>query len=166
MSKTKQMIKSFYHLKMISAFRIQPMGRAISYLFYLSLVILLPVLGGALYTYFSAGESSSITSGISSGIFIVIFLPFLYFLISAVLFSLVSILASAALLYARLKWRRTDYKQLWNITAFSITAPTIIFVVIESFLFSSSWLIIFHLLISVVYAGLAVQHLPKKNRPA
>ncbi|MBP2003077.1 DUF1189 family protein [Halobacillus andaensis] len=166
MSKTQQLIKSFYHSKMLAAFRIQPMGKAISYLFFLSVVILIPVLLGSLFTYFFTEEEFTAASGVSSGIFIVIFLPFLYFFIAAALFCLVSILASMALLYTRIRSLRTDYKQLWNITAFSITAPTIVFVLLEIFIFSSSWLIILHLFFSLIYIGLALQHLPTKNRPA
>ncbi|MCP3025666.1 DUF1189 family protein [Halobacillus sp. A5] len=164
MSKTEQMLKSFYHSKMMAAFRIQPMGKAISYLFFLSLITLLPVLLSTMFTYLFSGEKPS--NGVSSGIFIVIFLPFLYFFIAAVLFSVVSILASMALLYSRMRRLRADYKQLWNVTAFSVTAPTIVFVLLESLIYSSTLLIFLYLLTSMAYVGLVLRHIPIKNRPA
>ncbi|WP_173916129.1 DUF1189 family protein [Halobacillus sp. Marseille-Q1614] len=163
MSKTQQMIKSFYHFKMLSAFRILPMGKAISYLFYLSLVVLLPVLASAFFTYWLSNETPSALNNVSSGVFVVIFLPFIYFLIAAVLFIVVSLFAFIAM--GAVKWRkkRADYKQLWNIAAFSITAPTIVFVLIESFLWSHSILLYLFVISSIIYTALALRYLPKKN---
>ncbi|MFC7320895.1 DUF1189 family protein [Halobacillus campisalis] len=163
MTKTQQFIKSFYHIKLLAAFRVQPMGKAISYLFYLSLILLLPVLASSLFTYLFGSESPSIVSGVSSGIFIVIFLPFIYFLIVFVLFIVVSAFAALTLLYTRLTRRRTDFKQLWNISALAITGPSFVVVMMESFIFSSTWFLYVFIIASTIYIGSALKYLPQKK---
>lgn len=163
MSKTQQLIKCFYHMRMLSAFRIQPMGKAISYLFFLSLVVLIPVLISSIFTYLISNKQSTIVDGVSSGVFLVIFLPFIYFIIALILFIYVSLLASMALGYARIRTIKADYKQLWNISAFSITAPTLVLVLVESFFFSGSWLFYLYIFSSFVYLGLPLKYLPKKK---
>ncbi|UOR12296.1 DUF1189 family protein [Halobacillus amylolyticus] len=163
MSKTKQLLKSFYHFKMLAAFRVQPVGKAISYLFYLSLIVLIPVLISSVYTYLTTQDSlnDTISHGISSGIFVVIFLPFIYFFIALSLFLLVSALAGLAVPYTHYRRMRADYKQLWNISAFAITAPTLVLVCVESFIVSSPLLICLYFLISCFYVLYALSYLPK-----
>ncbi|WP_082233819.1 DUF1189 family protein [Halobacillus massiliensis] len=163
MSKSQQMIKSFYHFKMLSALRILPMGKAISYIFYLSLIVLIPVLLSAVFTYWFSDAAPSVLNNISSGVFIIIFLPFIYFFITAVLFITVSILAFLALGGAKWARLRADYKQVWNISAFSITAPAIVLVVIESFFWSDNSLFYLFAAVSIIYIALALRYLPKKN---
>ncbi|MCP3030328.1 DUF1189 domain-containing protein [Halobacillus sp. A1] len=163
MTKTQQFIKSFYHIKLLAAFRVKPMGKAISYLFYLSLILLLPVLASSLFTFLFGSEPPSIVSGVSSGIFIVIFLPFIYFLIVFVLFIVVSGFAALALLYTRLSNRRADYKQLWNVAALAITAPAFVVVLVESFIFSSTWFLYVFIIASTIYIGSALKYLPQKK---
>ncbi|WP_079530290.1 DUF1189 family protein [Halobacillus hunanensis] len=166
MSKTQQLIKSFYHFKMLAAFRIQPVGKAISYLFYLSLVVLIPVLTSSVYTYLSGQDTlnGTISRGISSGIFVVIFLPFIFFLIALSLFVLVSIIAALAIPYIQIRGLRADYKQLWNISAFAITAPTLVLVTVESFIWSGSMLIYLYLLFSLSYVLYTLSFLPKRPK--
>ncbi|UOQ93752.1 DUF1189 domain-containing protein [Halobacillus shinanisalinarum] len=166
MSKTKQLLKSFYHFKMLAAFRIQPVGKSIGYLFYLSLIVLIPVLISSIYTYLTAQDalSNTISQGISSGIFVVIFLPFIYFFIAVSLFLLVSALAGLAVPYARYRRMRADYKQLWNISAFAVTAPTVVLVCMESFIISSPLLIYLYFLISCFYVLYALSYLPKQPK--
>ncbi|SEA97123.1 Protein of unknown function [Thalassobacillus cyri] len=163
MSKTQLLIKSCYHFKLISAFRFQPIGKAIGYIFFLSLIVLIPVLLSMIFsTLFSTGEGSGgIMKGISSGVFTIIFLPFIYLLISLLLFCSASLLAGIGLIYVKAGNKRADYKQLWNMSTLSITAPTIILVVVESFLWSVSSIIFVYIFATAVYLFLSMRYIPK-----
>ncbi|MFG6121083.1 MULTISPECIES: DUF1189 family protein [Thalassobacillus] len=160
MSKTQLLIKSCYQFKLISAFRFQPIGKAIGYLFFLSLIVLLPVLISMLLTTLFGDESGSLMKGISGGVFTIIFLPFIYLLISFLLFCTASILAGIGLLYKTVVKKRTDFKQLWNMSTLAITSPTLLLVVIESFLWSTSHIVWLYFLASIVLLLVSMRYLP------
>ncbi|WP_028783228.1 DUF1189 family protein [Thalassobacillus devorans] len=163
MSKTRLLLKSCYHFKLISAFRFQPIGKAIGYVFFLSLIVLLPVLLSMISTTLSSpgGDAAGIMKGISSGVFTIIFLPFIYLLISLLLFCSSGLLASIGLVYVKVLNKRADYKQLWNMSTLSITAPTIVLVVVESFFWSVSSIILIYIFATAVYLFLSLRYLPK-----
>ncbi|GGC91866.1 hypothetical protein GCM10007216_23240 [Thalassobacillus devorans] len=160
MSKTQLLIKSCYHFKLVSAFRFQPIGKAIGYLFFLSLIVLFPVLISMLLTTLFGGESGSIMKGISGGVFTIIFLPFIYLLISFLLFCTASILAGIGLIYKTVVNKRTDFKQLWNMSTLAITAPTLLLVMIESFIWSASQIAWLYFLASIVLLFVSMRYLP------
>ncbi|MBM7554754.1 DUF1189 family protein [Thalassobacillus pellis] len=140
MSKTQQMIKCFYHFKMISAFRLKPIGQALGYLFYLSLLLMIPVLTSMILTTLNGPEGTlgEIMKGVSSGVFIIVFTPFIYLATSFLLLCIVSLLAGINLIYGKMTRRRINYKQQWNICCYAITGPTIIFVLLEALSMTTS----------------------------
>ncbi|MFD1018769.1 DUF1189 family protein [Thalassobacillus hwangdonensis] len=166
MNKTTQLIKSFYNFKMIGAFRILPIGKSIGYIFFLSLIVLIPVMASMLLSLLlSTSESvgGGMMKGISGGVFSIIFLPFIYLFISFFLMVMISFLSWLAYIYSVITHKRINYKQLWVVTSFAVTAPTLILVIVESFIVSVTSLVWVYLLGCMLYILLSLRYVPSKK---
>lgn len=139
-------IKSLYSIKAISFFRFQKIERTISYLFTLSFLISLPsfILFFISFINKMTNNTIDIFEGSFQGVneaqmeqldgspagmvpvFVFLTLLFIFLGVAMLQFISVSILAAVGILLKRILGRNLNYKQLWNIAAYSITLPSIL----------------------------------------
>ncbi|MDC3413374.1 DUF1189 domain-containing protein [Aquibacillus sp. 3ASR75-11] len=168
MSIWKQFGISFYQIKKIAAFRILKISKAIVYLFFLTLFLMIPVLVNAFINdpiIDSNLISNSIdTYGFSKYVLTIVTIPFIYLTITGLIFIFVSFLAGCGLLLAKTLKKRVDYKQVWVISSYAITTPTLSLSVIE-LLFPAlpftKWGL---LILSLLFLLGAIRYLPKSQK--
>lgn len=174
-------IKSLYSLKSIALFRFQKIEKTISYLFVLSFIVSLPTLALFFISFFSniksgqfhelgsffqeLNEQQTINAeGAASGIIpVFIFLTFLFILLSVsmIQFITTSLLAGVGLLLKRVFQRRLDYKQLWNMSTYAVTLPSVIVGLSVLLPFSLPLPYLIYFLLAFIILFFAIQKVPK-----
>lgn len=154
MNVAKQLYLSLYHLKKVSVFRIQKLGKSIGYIFFLMAIALIPQIINSLAE----------ADGTSNNEFPMIFsFIFLYIFMTSLLFVGVSVLAGLALWSAKIQNKKLQYTHTWTLAAYAITTPTLVFSIMEAIglEFALSWLL--YLIIALAYLYGILKYIPRKK---
>ncbi|MBS4194693.1 DUF1189 family protein [Lederbergia citri] len=156
--------KSLYSFKDIAKLRFIGIGKTIKYTFFLVLLYFLPSLYNTLIL---KGDSSSLLPDFDAGsiaIMLPIFIIFMFILNIGILFLKISILASVAILLAKLLKRKLPYRQSWRLTAFSITLPTLLFGLEPILSKPIPFGTFFDILISIIYIFISIKKIPRQKK--
>ena len=145
MSIFKQSIKSLHSPKYIAAFRMQGIGKTIRYLFFLALIMCIPM---TIYMIlYAAGGNESARMVIETKLPILtmendlmeansfILLPSVlvmyYLFVSFILFIKVSIFGGIGLWMAHILKKRAEYRHTFRMAAYAVTLPALLIAVTE-----------------------------------
>lgn len=169
-------IKSLYSLKSIAMFRFQKIEKTISYLFVLSFIVSIPTLALFLISFFNniktgqffefgnlLHELNDAEANATGIVPVFLFLTCLFLLLSIAMieFMTVSILASLGLILKRIFQRKLDYKQLWNMSSYAVTLPSVIIGLSVLLPFSLPVPFIIYFALAFIILILAIQKVPK-----
>lgn len=162
MSIWKQFTLSLYNLKILAAFRVFKINKAISYTFLLGFIVLAIVLfiravtNSSSQALFQEAEAINISPAIVS----MVSIPYIFLMITAGLFIYISLLAGIGVMVARIFKKKLIYKQLWVMAAFAITAPTIVLTCLDGILNQTSLTGWFYFIASICYLTGAIKNVP------
>ncbi|PWA04816.1 hypothetical protein DCC39_18605 [Pueribacillus theae] len=180
-------VKSLYSLKSISLFRFQKIEKTISYLFFLSFLVSLPsfilffimllsnfqggsnstIFGEALYGFDESQiiEMQETMSGMIP-VFIFLSILFIYLAVAMLEFITVSLIAGLGLLFKKFLGRKLNYKQLWLMSAYSATLPSVLIGFSTLLPFSLPMPYLLYSVPSILILFLAIRKvpIPKKQR--
>ncbi|OLN23371.1 hypothetical protein BTO30_05250 [Domibacillus antri] len=166
MSIFKQFIKSLFSPKHIAAFRMQGIGKTINYLFFLALLMCVPMIVYMFLYVISGSESAKgiveaelPVLALKGDIMPVVFVTY-YLLVSFILFVKVSIFGGTGLLIARILKKRAEYRHTFRMAAYAVTLPAIITIILElaGWTLPSGYLLDWLITGAMLYA--AVRYLP------
>ena len=145
MSIFKQFIKSLHSSKHIAAFRMQGIGKTINYLFFLALIMCIPLV--VYMVLYVIGDNESARAVIETKLPILtmendliaansfILLPAVlimyYLFVSFILFIKVSIFGGVGLWLAYILKRRAEYRHTFRMAAYAVTLPTLLILITE-----------------------------------
>lgn len=154
----QQFLYSFYHLKKVSTFRIQKIGKPISYLFFLMFLTLIPKIISIFLTPTSPNlvEVAQLPS--------ILTIPIFYLFTTSLKFIGVSFLAVIGLGIITWMKKPLQYKHTWTLSAYAVTCPTIVLAMFESFslYIPFSWLL--YWIIAILYLFLILRYIPKPKK--
>jgi phosphotransferase system glucose/maltose/N-acetylglucosamine-specific IIC component len=145
MSIFKQFIKSLHSPKHIAAFRMQGIGKTIHYLFFLALVMCIPMI--IYMILYAAGDNESARTVIetklpiltlendlmeaNSFIFLPAVLTMYYLFVSFILFMKVSIFGGIGLWLAHILKKRAEYRHTFRMAAYAVTLSALLIAITE-----------------------------------
>ncbi|PEA85158.1 hypothetical protein COL60_14600 [Bacillus pseudomycoides] len=153
MSVFTQLVKSLYSPKDMALFRFQKIGKTILYIMLLSLIATIP----KTFTF----EKKDIISAIDSiypilmlvvGIGIYLFQLFISFLGVTILAFIGSAMSDQ---------RKLSYTQIWTLTAYSYTIPTIFFIIMDLLKINVPWSFLLYTAIILIVLYLTIKEIPK-----
>nr|WP_269843860.1 DUF1189 family protein [Domibacillus epiphyticus] len=173
----KQLFKSLYSPKYIAAFRMQGIGKTINYLFFLALLMCVPMIV-YLFFYITSGNESmrsiidtklpvlAILEGFIADnlITIPIVLIIYYLLVSFLLFVKVSIFGAIGLWMTRFMKKRAEYRHIFRMAAYAVTLPSLLIVIIELAGFTLPAGYLFDWLLTLTILAAATRLLPSRPK--
>lgn len=174
-------VKSLYSLKSISLFRFQKIEKTISYLFVLSFLVSLPsfiLFLVMLLSNFQGGSNSTIFGEAFYGVdesqiiemqetmsgmipvFIFLSILFIYLAVAMLEFTSVSLIAALGLIFKKILGRKLNYKQLWPMSAYSVTLPSVLIGLSALFPFSLPMPYLLYSFLSILILFLAIRKVP------
>ncbi|GGD04721.1 DUF1189 family protein [Pontibacillus salipaludis] len=153
MKLSQQFLYSLYSFKRVSAFRMLKVGKPIGYLFFLTLLTMIPVLLGVIFGTRSTASIGALPLPVE--------LIILYVISTSIKFFDVSILAFIGLgINAYLK-RNIQYRHTWALSAYAITIPTLLLAIVENFGFILAGDYVIYMAISTIILYVILQSIPK-----
>ncbi|PEL32622.1 DUF1189 family protein [Bacillus pseudomycoides] len=156
MSVFMQLVKSLYSPKDMALFRFQKIGKTILYITLLCLIATIP----KTFT-FEKKDIKDIISAIDSiypilmlivGIGIYLFQLFISFLGVTILAFIGSAMSDQ---------RKLSYTQIWTLTAYSYTIPTILFMIMDLLKINVPWSFLLYTAIILIVLYLTIKEIPK-----
>lgn len=117
---------SFYSIKRVSAFRLMPIGKVITYLFLLMALSFLPNVISAMLGNNPSGDLTSLPIPLPISYALV------YLFATGYKFVEVSILAVLGLMFAKMLHKPLTYIHTWILATYATTAPTLILSILDS----------------------------------
>lgn len=174
-------LKSLYSIKAIAFFRFQKIEKTISYLFVLSFLVSIPTLMlfflsffnninntsqsgfGEIFQEFHNQQMNQFEGSIGGIIPVFIFLTFLFIILSVAMIQFItaSLLAALGLMIKRIFQRKLNYKQLWNMSTYTITLPSVIIGLSVFLPFSIPLPFFIYFFLSFIILILAINNVPK-----
>ena len=167
MKHSQLFIDSLINPKKQAAYRILSIGKVIQYVFLLVTVV----------TVFSFGQ---FTAGFTEDIFNIegvadyladiqwLLYPFaflfLFIMTSLLIFAQISLYALAGYLVLGAMKRRGEYRHVWRTSAFAITWATLLSIVLDFFQFSSPWMRLLDIFITMTFIIIALTKYPKEPK--
>lgn len=172
--------KSLYSLKTLSLFRFQRIGKTIRYIFALSFLISIPSIIKFSISLFGVTANNSpifaeAVKGLNGeqiaelqktlpGILPVIaFLSILFIFLAIVMFEFIgiSVVAAAGLIIKNAIGRNLNYQQLWVMSAYTITLPSILLMLFSFFSLNITLPFLLYLALALILIYLTIQRVPK-----
>ncbi|OKL38119.1 DUF1189 family protein [Domibacillus mangrovi] len=174
MSIFKQLIKSLHSPKYIAAFRMQGIGKTINYLFFLALIMCIPMI--VYMVLYAIGGNESARAVIETKLPILtmendiitansfILLPAMlimyYLFVSFILFIKVSIFGGLGLWLAHLLKKRAEYRHTFRMTTYAVTLPTLLIAMTELMGLTLPFGYLFDWTITSTILIMAIRYLP------
>ena len=154
----RQFLYSFYHLKRVSTFRIQKIGRPIWYLFFLMLLAMVPKV-------LQLVSSSQQTELLGETQFpLALSIAVLYLFTTSLKFIGVSFLAAIGLVINELMKKNLQYKHTWTLSAYAVTCPTLLFAFLEAFSWQPPFAWFLYWVVAIGYLYLILSYIPKPKK--
>ncbi|MCD5323588.1 MULTISPECIES: DUF1189 family protein [Pontibacillus] len=154
MKLSQQFLYSLYSFKRVSAFRMLKVGKPIGYVFFLTLLTMIPVLLGMIFDTRSTEAIGTLPLPVE--------LLILYVISTSIKFMDVSILAFIGLgLNTYLKRKNIQYRHTWALSAYAITIPTLVLAIVENLGLVLSGDYVLYMAFSTVMLYIILQAIPK-----
>jgi hypothetical protein len=170
MNIVKQLGYSLYAPNKIARFRFQKIGKTIAYLFILALLFSIPsflhLINGITSQVQSFKETLGIADKTNSGLpYLFSLLVIMYYLGSSTfLFTLTTIFASLSNMFQFSKQINLSFKHRFTIFTYSMTLPTILFLLIGLLNITVPYSTLLFLLISIVFYYLSIKSISKSKK--
>ncbi|KGX85346.1 DUF1189 family protein [Pontibacillus marinus] len=154
----KQFIYSFYHLKRVSTFRIQKIGKPIGYLFFVMAITML-------FNIIQFLNSPQQVNVVGENQFpLALWIPLLYLFTTALKFIGVSFLATVGLFIKEIMKKPLQYKHTWTLSAYAVTTPTLLFAILEAFSWQPPFAWLLYWVLAIGYLYLIIRYIPKPKK--
>lgn len=178
MSIFKQFIKSLHSSKHIAAFRMQGIGKTINHLFFLALIMCIPMM--FYMVLYAIGGTESAKAVIETKLPILtmendliaansfILLPAMlimyYLFVSFLLFIKVSIFGGLGLWLAHLLKKRVEYRHTFRMAAYAVTLPTLLIALTELMDLTLPFDYLFDWTVTSTILIMAIRYLPRASK--
>ncbi len=158
---------SMHEPKKLAAFRLLPIGKVISYVFYfISIMTAISIVRysvGDVSIFYTSPELQEYIESIGSLIYPVAF--FLQLLISTFyIFFRISFFALIGMFLLKLLKKRGEYRHVWRTSAISITVPILLTIVLDFFSSMETYSVWITSSVHVLYILAAVNYYPKLKK--